>query len=86
MKYMLFAGTNYYPRGGALDFIGFYPTVEDAQKAFVERAGEISKGEAIDNWGHVVDYETMEIMVGGVVLHSSKSFYAPGEPEWFPPV
>ena len=32
-KYLLFAGNQYYPNGGAEDFIGFYDTVEHAQIA-----------------------------------------------------
>ncbi len=31
--YMLFAGDNYYPAGGFLDFKGFYSSIEDARHA-----------------------------------------------------
>jgi hypothetical protein len=34
MRYVLFAGKNYYPAGGTRDLIGFYPTLLDAVKAY----------------------------------------------------
>lgn len=45
MMYLLFAGFNYYPCGGWDDFVGAYPTLEDA------RAG--LRGRHVD-WWHIV--------------------------------
>lgn len=46
MKYMVFAGSCYYPRGGWLDFQGFF----DGYEAALELAKSLNK-----DWWHIVD-------------------------------
>ena len=48
-RYMLFAGWNYYPNGGWLDFGGSFETVEEA----IQEAALLAI-----NWWHVVDKQT----------------------------
>lgn len=61
-KYLLFAGHNYYPAGGVLDFIGDYDTLEEALEEANRKEGwEDYKTEVYD-WWHVVDHDTMEII------------------------
>lgn len=51
-RYLLFVGDDYYPRGGFNDLRGVYDSIEDAQSyRFYE-----------DEWGHVVDMATLEII------------------------
>ena len=52
-KYILFAGSNYYPLGGFDDLKGRFATVEDAKK-HAQRAGY--------DWYHIVDAESLEII------------------------
>jgi len=42
IKYLLFAGSDCYPRGGVGDFVGSFDSVEDAKKAVPN-----------DDWAHV---------------------------------
>lgn len=34
-RYALFSGRKHHPRGGALDFVGWFPTIEAAKTAFL---------------------------------------------------
>ena len=54
MKYLLFSGSHYYPEGGWNDFIGAYPTIELANEKIKITSND---------WFHVVDIETMQIVV-----------------------
>ena len=67
-KYLLFAGSQYYPEGGASDFIGFYDTIQDAQ---------IARPEDID-WAHIagVDGETL------VIRYEYETATYGGEAKW----
>ncbi len=47
-KYLLFAGSNYYPMGGVYDLKGRYETLQEAQEAMSNYANS--------DWVHV--YET----------------------------
>ncbi len=58
--YFVFAGERYYPEGGAEDFVGFYDTLEEAEKVMVERCLSINPygeyGVPGDGaWGHVTN-------------------------------
>ena len=48
-RFLLFSGSNYYPRGGWSDFRGSYDTCEEALAA--------PRSESVD-WWQVVDTET----------------------------
>ena len=54
-KYYLFAGNNYYPKGGMLDYKGEFESIKDAVEYFRDHAEDISNDGNVDNWGHVVD-------------------------------
>jgi hypothetical protein len=58
-RYLLFCGSNYYPRGGIDDFHGDYDSVEEAETAFrQEVAEEYPKGDGDEwFWGHVYDIQ-----------------------------
>ena len=49
--FAVFAGYNYYPSGGWDDFVGMYPTPEEAVAA-----GHAAPGD----WAQVVDLTTLE--------------------------
>lgn len=51
-RFMLFAGRQYYPLGGADDLVKTYPTVTEADQEVV---GELSSD---FSWAHVYDVET----------------------------
>lgn len=57
-KYLLFAGCDYYPSGGADDFIESFDEVSDA----VASIHADSRG---NDWYHVVDRDTMKIAYKG---------------------
>lgn len=66
-KYLLFAGDNYYPDGGLLDYKGDFDTVEDAiewaRKNYKKIGNEgLVQKKYIDQWGHVVRSVDMSIV------------------------
>ena len=61
--YILFAGHCYYAEGGAADFRGFYETIEAAKQDFIDRRDEIKGESYIDNWGQIVDKDSMKILL-----------------------
>ena len=56
MAYLLFAGDDYYPAGGAGDLEGIFATAEDAIAAHDPRKYSYSGG-----WAHILNLETMKI-------------------------
>ena len=50
MKYLLFAGENYYPSGGASDFIAAFDSVDDA-KAHAEQQ------QYKHDWAHIASFD-----------------------------
>ena len=66
MKYLLFTGEDYYPRGGFFDFRKAYGTKEEAIEAFKNRTYIVEDDDSMyynrDEWGHVVNSETFEIV------------------------
>lgn len=59
MMYYLFAGDNYYPMGGALDYIGTFPSKEKAVHAAAALKFPYS-----DYWWHIADSK-MNIVAKG---------------------
>lgn len=51
MRYLLFAGDDYYPLGGARDLVGCYSDLQDAKGAYDGQG-----------WAHIYDIETCEII------------------------
>lgn len=49
-RYLLFAGSTYYPMPGWNDFVDWYRTMEEALEAASYRTN--------DDWWHIVDTET----------------------------
>lgn len=57
MSFLLFAGDDYYPLGGARDFQGEYDTAEEAVKGH-----DPSKYEYDGGWANIFNTETKEIV------------------------
>lgn len=53
--FALFCGSNYYPEGGASDFVGWFYAVEDAK--------EVAENRKCD-WAHVTDRD-MDVITEG---------------------
>ena len=81
-KYLLFAGHNYYPRGGVGDLVTSADTVEELQQYFVDHAYDIANDGSIDNWCDIVEHSTMKSVLKGKV-ESAGRYDVPGEPKWF---
>ena len=58
MKYLLFAGTRYYPAGGAEDFRGGFDSVDSAIAGYTPINHE---DEDEDRWANIFDVETLQI-------------------------
>ncbi len=54
MRFILFAGTNFYPDGGWCDYAGAFESVEAAKQAL---------DTSYNDWAHVVDLTTGEMVV-----------------------
>jgi hypothetical protein len=50
VKYLLFAGANYYPSGGANDFIAAFDSVDAAQTHINENLSDV-------DWAHVASFD-----------------------------
>lgn len=59
-RYLLFAGDQYYPRGGMYDLRGDFDTLEEAVE--VASRGEPMIAESGYDWWHVVDSEIMDVV------------------------
>lgn len=71
MKYKLFCGDIFYPRGGQKDFDGFFDAIEDARK-YVENKFK----DDVCIWAHIVFEEK-------IILEGSKDVYEnPAIWEW----
>lgn len=55
MAYLLFAGDDYYPEGGANDLIGRFDSVEEAVAAHDPKEYE-------DGWANILCLESLEIV------------------------
>jgi len=56
MRYLVFAGYEHYPRGGAGDIASFSNSLKDAHEQFKE----LSENEEENDWVHVLDTDTMK--------------------------
>jgi hypothetical protein len=61
-QFLLFAGMNYYPKGGAYDFKGSFETVELAVKAHDPFYCTISKHKYYDGWANIFDLKEQKIV------------------------
>lgn len=59
-SHLLFAGHHYYPRGGVQDLVA-RGTVEELKRYFQDNAKDIAEDNYIDNWGHIVNGQSMLI-------------------------
>ena len=62
-RYLLFGYNQYYPRGGWYDLQGSFDTPQEAIKA--AKTGESMVAEVGYDWWHIIDTETMSIVVTG---------------------
>lgn len=56
-QYLLFAGNDYYPQGGADDLIGFYEILDDALQSHNPAIYEYSGG-----WAHIYSLTELKIV------------------------
>jgi hypothetical protein len=82
MSYLLFAGHRHYPVGGIKDMKHKAESVEECKAFFIDNAAAISNGSYIDNWAHIVDAQTLEIIATGWFVHIDGNLLAPTAPEW----
>ena len=69
-RFMLFAGSHYYPGGGMNDYVRSFDTVEQA-------ISNIGTGWAARNdWMHVLDSKTGEVYNTNLISHSASSICA----------
>lgn len=61
MRYMLFAGNNFYPNGGFEDYRGIFTRIDHA----MESAMLQDDGEGIKNWAHIVDRTNLKTVLNG---------------------
>lgn len=57
-RYHLFAGHDYYPRGGFADHQGVFATIEEATNHF----GTLTFSCYVCHWGHVVDIGALAVV------------------------
>lgn len=81
MKHLLFAGHNFYPKGGISDLVAI-GELEDLQAHFLVNAKEIANGASIDNWGQIVKAETLECVLWGELGHVGSDPMSPGIAIW----
>ncbi len=65
-RFWLFAGHNYYPGGGAKDFISSFDSLDEAVKYAKDNAKTISERVSYEDyiWYNVLDIETGKIAEG----------------------
>lgn len=56
-KYLLFAGDDYYPKGGAYDLVKSYSSVEEAINAHTPNKYQYDGG-----WANILDKDTLKIV------------------------
>ena len=64
-KYALFMGEDYYADGGALDFLGWFDTVEQAKKHVKKH------DDPADEWAHIADSAKMQVIISAHVTGKS---------------
>lgn len=62
MRYFLFSGDTFYPLGGWRDFCGAFRSLQEANEAFDEQ------GQVGNDWAHIIDIQTMEMVREGTNL------------------
>lgn len=61
-RYLVFSGLNYYASGGMDDFIGDYDDYLAAVEEVDKRVNESKNPYGYDNWGHIYDTKTRELI------------------------
>ena len=56
-RYLLFAGSTYYPYGGWEDFIGVFESVEEAKSYF-----HTHKHDELWEWYHIVEIDSLKLV------------------------
>lgn len=70
--FLIFAGYDYYPRGGWNDFIGSFSTLQEAEEA-AKNVMAVSCGETFDkDWLHIVSLEMNRIVVKAYKYYNVK--------------
>lgn len=65
MRYILFAGHNYYPCGGMRDMVFEADTMDECQRYFADHARDIARCNDISNWGQIVERSTLKVVLYG---------------------
>lgn len=56
IRYLVFAGQNYYPGGGADDFVGSFTTLEAARVAWAQQKA------VRDAWAEIVTFDGVDMV------------------------
>lgn len=81
MTHVLFAGHNYYPKGGIDDIVA-RGTVDELKVYFQAHAKDIANYSYVDNWGQIVDAATLECVLWGE-CESTPDLEGAQEAVWF---
>lgn len=68
-KYLLFAGSDYYPEGGMKDYRFSHDTIEECEYFFFNDKELLANFS--DNWGQIVEYSSMKVvkLLGSIEYH-----------------
>ena len=68
--FILFAGHNYYAKGGIADYRGEFPSIANAKKWFSENRKIVADGQYVDIWADIANKETMTTVAYGLIDES----------------
>lgn len=83
MTHLLFAGHNYYPKGGIDDLVSS-GTVDELKDYFQKNSKKIASASGyINNWGQIVNPETMLcVLWGSLYFIGHDAMQIPGVAVW----
>lgn len=82
MKYLMFAGHSYYPKGGIDDLVGLADNIDDLKRMLERDTYKIADGDNIELWAHIVETATMKIVEKGTVKSVQGDFGIAELPIW----
>ncbi|MCK5606237.1 hypothetical protein KAR91_30335 [Candidatus Pacearchaeota archaeon] len=70
-RYFLFNNHIYYPSGGAFDYVGSFPTLEDAKEEYEYSVNPDME----DNWAHIVRSDNFDVVSRAEFDHDKELFW-----------